>query len=92
MHTHSWARSSSLYSHDGAQVDSRAGLAAAWQLDPSYLQPQLAAWVQRPHQRQLLQLWPQLLQQAASVAGRQKGSGGAPKSGTTGGKKKRAHA
>ncbi len=69
------------------QVDSRASLAAAWQHEPTFLQPQLAAWVQRPSQRQLLQLWPQLLQQAA----RQSTSGGKGKEGkkSKGGSKRR---
>ena len=60
----------------GRGVDSRAALAAAWQAQPQFLQPQLAAWLQKPHRSQLARLWPKLLQQAGEQRGTRAGKGG----------------
>jgi hypothetical protein len=49
-------------------VFSRAALAAAWQLDPSYLRPQVTAWVHKQHRSEVDRVWPQLLAAAATGA------------------------
>ena len=54
-----------LRRHD---IQSRASLAAAWLKDQSFLKLQLLECVKKPHQRLLLQLWPQMLSQAQQSA------------------------
>lgn len=74
-------------------MDSRARLAAVWQQQPTYLQPQLAAWLQKPYQGQLLKLWPKLLQEALGGGGQQRGGSKGSKKGSKGssrGKKRQA--
>lgn len=53
-----------------AGVDSAAALAERWQADPSFLRPELRAWLRRGSERALDLQWPRLVAEVAARAGR----------------------
>ena len=49
------------------QVDSRAALAAAWQLDPAWLLRELSTWMRPSHRSALKDIWSTLRDESTRV-------------------------